>query len=118
VFYAINTYPNSPLVCLFILNQRTFAKIFILEDAIRAGPRASRIRNGAKVKFHALLTSYELVSVDSATLSSVDWSVLIIDEAHRLKNNQSRFFRTLFDFSIAYKVLLTGMKKSKDFIIF
>ncbi|CAF3381327.1 unnamed protein product [Rotaria socialis] len=78
------------------------------DDAIRAGPRASRVRNGVKVKFHALLTSYELVSVDSATLSSVDWSVLIIDEAHRLKNNQSRFFRTLFDFSIGYKVLLTG----------
>ncbi len=61
-----------------------------------------------KVKFHALLTSYELVSVDSATLSSVDWAVLIIDEAHRLKNNQSRFFRTLFEFNIGYKVLLTG----------
>ncbi|CAF3265430.1 unnamed protein product [Rotaria sp. Silwood2] len=78
------------------------------DDAIRAGPRASRIRTGAKVKFHALLTSYELVSVDSATLSSVDWAVLIIDEAHRLKNNQSRFFRTLFEFNIGYKVLLTG----------
>ena len=78
------------------------------EDAIRAGPRASRVRSGAKVKFHALLTSYELVSVDAATLSSVDWSVLVIDEAHRLKNNQSRFFRTLFEFNIGYKVLLTG----------
>ncbi|CAF4037555.1 unnamed protein product [Adineta steineri] len=78
------------------------------DDAIRAGPRASKIRSGAKVKFHALLTSYELVSVDSATLNSVDWSVLVIDEAHRLKNNQSRFFRTLFEFSIGYKVLLTG----------
>ncbi|CAF0739922.1 unnamed protein product [Didymodactylos carnosus] len=78
------------------------------EDAIRSGPRASRIRSGCKVKFHALLTSYELVSVDSATLSSVDWSVLVVDEAHRLKNNQSRFFRTLSDFSINYKVLLTG----------
>ncbi|CAF4569208.1 unnamed protein product [Rotaria sp. Silwood1] len=78
------------------------------DDAIRAGPRASRVRSGVKVKFHALLTSYELVSVDSATLSSVDWAVLVIDEAHRLKNNQSRFFRTLFEFNIGYKVLLTG----------
>ncbi len=85
-----------------------------LEDVIRAGPRASRVKTGTKVKFHALLTSYELVSVDSATLSSVDWSVLIIDEAHRLKNNQSRFFRTLFEFHIGYKVLLTG--KTKSFI--
>jgi chromodomain-helicase-DNA-binding protein 4 len=53
--------------------------------------------------------------VDSATLSSVDWAVLIIDEAHRLKNNQSRFFRTLFDFNIGYKVLLTGKSISHSF---
>jgi hypothetical protein len=55
--------------------------------------------------------------VDSATLSSVDWAVLIIDEAHRLKNNQSRFFRTLFDFNIGYKVLLTG-KQNISLIVF
>ncbi len=87
--------------------------IGILDDAIRAGPRASRVKTGTKVKFHALLTSYELVSVDSATLSSVDWAVLVIDEAHRLKNNQSRFFRTLFEFNIGYKVLLTGKTSLK-----
>ena len=90
----------------------------VLDDAIRAGPRATRVRSGVKVKFHALLTSYELVSVDSATLSSVDWTVLVIDEAHRLKNNQSRFFRTLFEFSIRYKVLLTGRKTIKSSAIF
>jgi SNF2 family DNA or RNA helicase len=92
--------------------------VWILDDAIRAGPRASRVRSGVKVKFHALLTSYELVSVDSATLSSVDWAVLIIDEAHRLKNNQSRFFRTLFEFNIGYKVLLTGKIKIRIFKLF
>lgn len=88
------------------------SRVSFADDAIRAGPRASRVKTGTKVKFHALLTSYELVSVDSATLSSVDWSVLIIDEAHRLKNNQSKFFRTLFEFNISYKCLLTGKVSS------
>jgi len=99
------------------LIKNKYLIIKILDDAIRAGPRASRVRSGVKVKFHALLTSYELVSVDSATLSSVDWAVLVIDEAHRLKNNQSRFFRTLFDFHIGYKVLLTGKIERRIFII-
>ena len=42
------------------------------------------------VKFHVLLTSYEFVSVDSTVLQSINWEVLVVDEAHRLKNNQSK----------------------------
>jgi len=49
----------------------------------------------AIVKFHVLLTSYELISIDTATLGSVDWQVLVVDEAHRLKNNQSKVFTLL-----------------------
>ena len=47
------------------------------------------MRDGFRPKFDVLLTSYEFASVDFATLSSIEWGVLIIDEAHRLKNNQS-----------------------------
>ena len=47
------------------------------------------MRDGHRPKFDVLLTSYEFVSHDSTTLSSIDWDVLIIDEAHRLKNQQS-----------------------------
>lgn len=58
------------------------------EGAVRGGPKAGRLKGS--VKFHVLLTSYELVSIDAACLGSVDWSVLVVDEAHRLKNNQSK----------------------------
>ena len=40
-----------------------------------------------------LLTSYEYVSVDATVLQSIDWSVLVVDEAHRLKNNQSKVLK-------------------------
>ncbi len=70
------------------------------ENAIKAGQRASKVRSGCKVKFHVLLTSYEMICMDSATLGSVDWEILVVDEAHRLKSNVSKFFRTLFDYSI------------------
>ena len=42
------------------------------------------------MKFHVLLTSYEFISVDSTVLQSIAWEVLVVDEAHRLKNNQSK----------------------------
>ncbi|KAF8796833.1 Chromodomain-helicase-DNA-binding protein 4 like protein [Argiope bruennichi] len=60
------------------------------------------------IKFHVLLTSYELVCIDTAMLGSIDWQVLVVDEAHRLKNNQSKFFKILNTYKINYKLLLTG----------
>lgn len=44
----------------------------------------------AQVKFHVLLTSYELITIDQAALGSIRWACLVVDEAHRLKNNQSK----------------------------
>ncbi|XP_066911580.1 chromodomain-helicase-DNA-binding protein Mi-2 homolog isoform X1 [Clytia hemisphaerica] len=78
------------------------------EDNIRKGHKAYKMKSGTPVKFHALLTSYELVAIDAATLQSINWKVLVIDEAHRLKNNQSKFFRTMNGYSIGYTLLLTG----------
>ncbi|KAK4337099.1 hypothetical protein RND71_043849 [Anisodus tanguticus] len=60
------------------------------EGATKNRLKAIKIRKDAPVKFHVLLTSYELISIDQATLSSVDWQILVVDEAHRLKNNQSK----------------------------
>jgi chromodomain-helicase-DNA-binding protein 4 len=77
------------------------------EGAVRGGNKACKMRS-ASVKFHVLLTSYELVSIDAALLSSIEWAVLVVDEAHRLKNNQSKFFRILNSYNIRYKLLLTG----------
>jgi SNF2 family DNA or RNA helicase len=59
------------------------------EGAVRGGPRVSKLRSSA-IKFHVLLTSYELVCIDAACLGSIDWACLVVDEAHRLKNNQSK----------------------------
>ncbi|XP_033108738.1 chromodomain-helicase-DNA-binding protein 5-like isoform X2 [Anneissia japonica] len=78
------------------------------DDAVKGGKKAYRMRKDCTVKFHVLLTSYELCSIDAGTLQSVDWEVLVVDEAHRLKNNQSKFFRILSGYSIKSKLLLTG----------
>ncbi|XP_075968773.1 chromodomain-helicase-DNA-binding protein 4-like isoform X4 [Anarhichas minor] len=82
---------------------------FSFEDnATRGGKKASRMRKDSSIKFHVLLTSYELITIDMAILGSIDWACLVVDEAHRLKNNQSKFFRVLNNYPLQHKLLLTG----------
>ncbi|KAM7384818.1 hypothetical protein PAMA_011936 [Pampus argenteus] len=82
---------------------------FSFEDnAIRGGKKASRMKKDSSIKFHVLLTSYELITIDTAVLGSIDWACLVVDEAHRLKNNQSKFFRILNNYPLQHKLLLTG----------
>ncbi|XP_029298724.1 chromodomain-helicase-DNA-binding protein 4-like isoform X2 [Cottoperca gobio] len=82
---------------------------FSFEDnATRGGKKASRMKKDSSIKFHVLLTSYELITIDMAILGSIDWACLVVDEAHRLKNNQSKFFRVLNNYPLQHKLLLTG----------
>lgn len=74
---------------------------------MRGGARASRLKQGHNVKFHVLLTSYELISIDTALLGSVAWDVLVVDEAHRLKNNQSK---------VRYQQSSVGTNSAKVFV--
>lgn len=78
------------------------------EDSVKSGLKPHKLKKDHPVKFQVLLTSYELVSIDMTTLQSIDWAVLVVDEAHRLKNKQSKFFKILSEYSIDYKLLLTG----------
>ncbi|CAI8044830.1 Chromodomain-helicase-DNA-binding protein 5, partial [Geodia barretti] len=79
-----------------------------VDGAVRSGTKLFKMKKEVPTKFHVLLTSYEFISVDSTILQSIDWEVLVVDEAHRLKNNQSKFFRVLNTYFIKYKLLLTG----------
>ncbi|EPQ08635.1 Chromodomain-helicase-DNA-binding protein 1 [Myotis brandtii] len=58
--------------------------------------------------FHVLLTTYEISLKDAAFLRSFHWSVLVVDEAHRLKNQSSLLHKTLSEFSVVFNLLLTG----------
>ncbi|PKA62833.1 CHD3-type chromatin-remodeling factor PICKLE [Apostasia shenzhenica] len=59
-------------------------------------------------KFNVLLTTYEMILVDSSHLRGVPWEVLVVDEGHRLKNSESKLFSLLNTFSFQHRVLLTG----------
>jgi chromodomain-helicase-DNA-binding protein 4 len=80
---------------------------FSFEENVNKSGRVCRVKANS-IKFNVLLTSYELISIDAACLGSIEWAVLVVDEAHRLKCNQSKFFRLLTSYNIQYKLLLTG----------
>ncbi|XP_037904696.1 chromodomain-helicase-DNA-binding protein Mi-2 homolog [Hermetia illucens] len=101
-FYCITYVGDKDCRAVIRENELSFE-----EGAVRYGGKASRIR-ASSIKFNVLLTSYELISIDNACLGSIDWAVLVVDEAHRLKSNQSKFFRILSGYNISYKLLLTG----------
>lgn len=71
--------------------DRRLVKAWELEGQVAAAHKQWLCwQREAQVKFHVLLTSYELITIDQAALGSIRWACLVVDEAHRLKNNQSK----------------------------
>ncbi|KAG8145171.1 hypothetical protein E2320_013542, partial [Naja naja] len=66
-------------------------------------------RNATKrLKFNVLITTYEILLKDKAVLGSINWAFLGVDEAHRLKNDDSLLYKTLIDFKSNHRLLITG----------
>ncbi|KAM6119387.1 LOW QUALITY PROTEIN: chromodomain-helicase-DNA-binding protein 2 [Pterocles gutturalis] len=59
-----------------------------------------------RLKFNALITTYEILLKDKAVLGSINWAFLGVDEAHRLKNDDSLL--TLIDFKSNHRLLITA----------
>ena len=55
-----------------------------------------------------LITTYEMCVIEIGLFQSVDWNYLVIDEAHRLKNENSKLSLVLRRFSVKNRLLLTG----------
>uniref|UniRef100_A0A8D2LV56 DNA helicase n=1 Tax=Varanus komodoensis TaxID=61221 RepID=A0A8D2LV56_VARKO len=61
-----------------------------------------------RLKFNVLITTYEILLKDKTVLGSINWAFLGVDEAHRLKNDDSLLYKTLIDFKSNHRLLITG----------
>ena len=61
-----------------------------------------------KYKFDALVTSYEAVLKEKSALGKIPWKYLIIDEAHRIKNENSSLSKAVRLLSTDFRLLITG----------
>jgi len=61
-----------------------------------------------RLKFNVLVTTYEILLKDKTFLSAESWAFLGVDEAHRLKNDDSLLYRSLESFDTNMRILITG----------
>uniref|UniRef100_A0A4W3JV47 Chromodomain helicase DNA binding protein 9 n=1 Tax=Callorhinchus milii TaxID=7868 RepID=A0A4W3JV47_CALMI len=59
-------------------------------------------------KFHAMITTFEMILGGCPELNVIEWRCVIIDEAHRLKNKNCKLLEGLKIMNLEHKVLLTG----------
>ena len=58
--------------------------------------------------FDVILTTFEVAMKEKAALTKFNFDYLILDEAHRIKNDQCVLSQVLRQFKASYRVLLTG----------
>lgn len=61
-----------------------------------------------RMKFNAILTTYEILLKDKLFLGCINWAALLVDEAHRLKNDDSLLYKALREFNTNHRLLITG----------
>ena len=59
-------------------------------------------------KFDVIITSYEILMKEKNPLKRFYWEYIVIDEAHRIKNEQSLFSQTIRTFNTKNRLLITG----------
>jgi SWI/SNF-related matrix-associated actin-dependent regulator of chromatin subfamily A protein 2/4 len=75
----------------------------------RAALRGRVVAGAAGRGFCALLTHYDMIMRDKSLLAKLQWSYIIIDEGHRMKNRESRLAEVLCaSYKSRHRLLLTG----------
>ncbi|XP_031616380.1 chromatin-remodeling complex ATPase chain Iswi-like [Contarinia nasturtii] len=59
-------------------------------------------------KWNVCITSYEICLIEKGPLKRFHWKYVIVDEAHRIKNEQSKLSKALRTFNSVNRLLLTG----------
>ncbi|KAL9670610.1 hypothetical protein QQ045_008164 [Rhodiola kirilowii] len=99
-------------VLMTLANVRKLAKIQEILDQQNAAIDAdmSHIRENLLVngKFDACVTSFEMAIKEKPALRRFSWRYIIIDEAHRIKNENSLLSKTTRIYYTNYRLLITG----------
>ena len=73
--------------------------------------RSALIRDtllGAPNEWDVCVTSYEMIIREKGVLRKFNWRYIVIDEAHRIKNEKSKLSEIIREFKSTNRLLLTG----------
>ena len=55
-----------------------------------------------------MVTSYEMILREKSVFKKFNWQYMVIDEAHRIKNEESKLSLVIREMKTANRLLLTG----------
>ncbi|CAH1421730.1 unnamed protein product [Lactuca virosa] len=67
-------------------------------------------------KFDVCVTSFEMAIKEKTTLRRFSWCYIIIDEAHRIKNENSLLSKTMRIYNTNYRLLITGTPLQEEVV--
>ena len=85
-----------PSLTIFMLNGSKDERQEMIKNHVNRG------------NWDVLLTTYEQVIAEKTPLKKIYWRYLILDEAHRIKNNMSKLATVLRELKVTNRFLLTG----------
>lgn len=86
----------TPEVSAFILQGTKEERAEIIRDKLLA------------CDFDVAVASYEIIIREKSSFKKIDWQYIVIDEAHRIKNEESMLSQVLREFSSRNRLLITG----------
>lgn len=73
---------------------------------------------GKNKVYQVMIIGYEKMQSMSSLLSQIRFDLLVCDEGHRLKNSDNKTMKTLENFNIRRRILLTGTPIQNDLVEF
>lgn len=70
--------------------------------------RADILKQMQTKDWDVCITSYEMCLAEKRALKRINWNYVVIDEAHRIKNEKNKLSQILRTFNSKNRLLLTG----------
>nr|XP_027061530.1 switch 2-like isoform X1 [Coffea arabica] len=89
--------------------ENEFSKWAPFSIAVYHGPNRDLIIDKLEAReVEILITSFDTYRIHGTILSKVQWEIVIVDEAHRLKNEKSKLYRAILEIKTQKRYGLTG----------
>eukprot|EP00758_Cryptobia_borreli_P005328 Tbor_TRINITY_DN4843_c0_g1::TRINITY_DN4843_c0_g1_i1::g.1359::m.1359 len=60
------------------------------------------------IRYDVIITTFDMVMLEKSTFQRLEWNYLIVDEAHKLKNNEGEVHQILDSLNTLHRLLITG----------
>lgn len=78
------------------------------QQKIEATQKINALASGKEEKGYVIITTYEMVIREKGFFARQNWKYIYIDEAHRIKNENSLLSRVVRTFNSEHRLLITG----------